>query len=581
MNLRKAIRAGTLLLFLTSRAAALPGSSDSTWHAEIRSLEAEYGGHLGMMALDLRTGESISYNASEKFPTASVIKLPIMAAFFSQVDSGKIDTAMRVTLRDEDRKPGSGVLQYLDSGAGISLLDAVRLMIDLSDNTATNLVLDRMASTHEGRMEVVNGFLKARGVQNTRLLNRLYSWDTKKNSPEGIRYGIGVSTPEDMVTLLAALYRKTLAAPGSCEAMLKILKDQFYDDIIPRFLPASECARLEVAHKTGGVNETKVDVGLVLSDRADLAMAIFVDKHPDHLEDISNRATLLAASVARVAWNHFTGMKGITGRKVNAADVDWTPVPGGSWAIYRSPAAPFPHPMRASGFVGKDGTVYPWFPHYADSSIVVFVPKGFRELREGSNLIVYFHGHMSDNLTVLERDSLIQAMTAQKVNALLVIPQGPFRARDSFGGKMEDPGGFRRLVEDVLRTMQREKIVSDTKINRICVSGFSGGYRPAAFVLDRGGLSDKITEVFLFDALYANEDFFRAWFVSGTGRLTGAYTDHLSKEYEDFAASVHEKAGGRLSFTKTDLPHELVPRTFVALWLSRLGPEWKTGYEQE
>ncbi len=581
MNLRDAFRAGTLLLFLTSRGAALAGGYDSTWLSELRSLEAEYGGHLGMVALNLRTGESIGYNASEKFPTASVIKLPIMAAFFSQVDSGKIDTAMRVTLRREDKKPGSGVLQYLDNGAEISLLDAVRLMIILSDNTATNLVLDRMGTTHDARLDLVNRFVAGQGLKNTRLLNRLYSWDTKRNSPEGIRYGIGVSTPEDMVTLLTALYRKTLATPASCEAMLKILEDQFYDDMIPRFLPASECATLEVAHKTGGVNETKVDVGLVLSDRADLAMAIFVDRQPDHLEDVSNRGTLLAASVARVAWNHFTGMKGIAGRKVNAADVDWTPVPGGSWAIYRSQAAPFPHPVRAKGFVGRDGTEYPWFPHYADSSIVVFVPKGFRELREGSNLIVYFHGHMSDNLTVLERDSLIQAMTAQKVNALLVVPQGPFRARDSFGGKMEDPGGFRRLVEDVLATMQREKVVADTKINRICVSGFSGGYRPAAFVLDRGGLGDKITDVFLFDALYANEDFFRTWFLSGTGRLTGAYTDHLSKEYEDFAASVREKAADRLSFTKTAVPHDLVPRTFAALWLSRLGPEWKTGTEQE
>jgi hypothetical protein len=330
-----------------------------------------------------------------------------------------------------------------------------------------------------------------------------------------------------------------------------------------------------VAHKTGGVNETKVDVGLILSDRADIALAIFVDKHPDHMEGSGNRGTLLAAAVARLAWNHFTGMSGMGEGKVNPSNVDWTRVPGGSWAIYRSPAAPFPHPERASGFARKDGTIYPWFPHYADSSLVVFVPEGFRELPGGSNLIVHFHGHMGDNLGVLERDSMVQAMTAQKINALLVLVQGPYRARDSFGGKMEDPGGFRRLVEDVLRTMQREKIVTGTNINRVCVSGFSGGYRPAAFVLDRGGLSDKITDVFLFDALYANEDFFRTWFLNGTGHLFGAYTDHLSNEYESFAASVRDRTGDRLSFTKTDVPHDLVPRTFVALWLSRLSPEWK------
>ncbi len=203
------------------------------------------------------------------------------------------------------------------------------------------------------------------------------------------------------------------------------------------------------------------------------------------------------------------------------------------------------------------------------------MPEGFRELPGGSNLIVYFHGHLSDNLTVLERDSLVQAMTEQKVNALLVLPQGPWRARDSFGGKMEDPGGFRRMAEDVLGAMQREKIVSDTKVNRVCVSGFSGGYRPAAFVLDRGGLSEKVTDVFLFDALYANEEYFRAWLLGGTGHVTGAYTDHLSKEYEGFASSVRDRAGERVSFTKTDVDHGLVPRTFASLWFAKLSPEWK------
>ena len=574
------LRGSLAALFLLSCARAAAGT-DSTWLAEIRSLEAAWGGHLGMMAADLKTGDVIGYNQAEKFPTASVIKLPIMAAFFAQVDSGRIDPALRIRLTADDKKPGSGILESLAEGADISLLDAVKLMIDLSDNTATNLVLDRMGRTHDERLALVNGFLAGRGLKNTRLLNRLYSWSTKKNSPEAIRYGIGVATPEDMVALLGALYRRTLVSAASCDAMLEILKRQFYDDMIPRYLPASECTTLEVAHKTGRVSETKADVGLILSDRADIALAIFVDKHPDHAEVPGNRAAMLVASVARVVWNHFTGMKGMGTGSVDPGSVVWTRVPGGSWGIYLSGVAPFPHSDRAGGFKRADGTVYPWFPHYADSSIVVFVPEGFRELPGGSNLVVYFHGHLSDNLTVLERDSLLQAMVEQKINALLVLPQGPWRARDSFGGKMEDPGGFRRMVEGVLSTMQREKIVSDTKVNRICVCGFSGGYRPAAYVLDRGGLSDKVTDVFLFDALYANQDFFRSWLLGGSGRLTGAYTDHLAKEYEGFAASVRERAGERVSFTKTEVDHGLVPRTFASLWLATLSPEWKCREQQK
>jgi beta-lactamase class A len=566
---------GSIVLALVLLSSASSSQTDSTWLKEIQSLESTYGGHLGMMAKNLKTGETIAYNSSERFPTASVIKLPVMAAFFSLVDQGRLDTNARVTLTAEDKKPGSGVLQFLSEGSSMTVLDAVRLMIVLSDNTGTNLVLDRLGSSHDERLKIVNDFLVTKGLTNTHLLNRLYSWNTKRNSPEGVRYGIGVSTPEDMVILLESLYKRTLASPSSCDMMMGILKQQFYDDIIPRYLPASECKYLDVAHKTGSVAETKVDVGLVLSDRAEIAMAIFIDKHPDHAESIENRATVLGAQVARVAWNHFTGMTGLTDHRVDAGDVDWTRIPGGSWAIFRSPAAPFPHKERANGYVRTDGTRYPRFPHYTDSSVIVFVPEGFKELPTGSNLIVHFHGHMGDNLHVLESDSLTQAMTAQKINALLVLVQGPYRARDSFSGKMEDEGGFRRLVEDVLTTMQREKIVKSTAVNRICVSGFSGGYRPAAFVLAKGGISDKVTDVFLFDALYANEDFFVDWLLKGNGRIYGAYTDHLEGEYTSFVAGVKEKAGNRVSFTKTAVPHDLVPRTFIGQWLSRLDRGWK------
>jgi beta-lactamase class A len=572
MNISKASLFSLFILFSISQASA---STDSSWASEIRSLEETYGGHLGMMAKNLKTGEIISYNATERFPTASVIKLPVMAAFFSLAEEGKIDPAVRVIMREEDKKPGSGILQVLSDGKSLTLADAVRLMIVLSDNTATNLVLAHLGDTHQAQLQKVNEFLVKRGLHNTRILNRLYSVATKQNSPEGLRYGIGVSTAEDMVLLLEALYRKTLASPASCDQMLDILEHQFYGDMIPRFLPAVDCKYLQVAHKTGGIQETKVDVGLVLSDRADFAVAIFVDKHPDHVEDDENLATLLAARVARTIWNHFTGMTGSTERKVNAGHVDWNNVPGGSWGIYRSPAAPFPHPSRAKGYTRKNGTFYPFFPHYADSSIIVFVPKGFRELAGGSNMIVHFHGHMSDNLAVLENDSMLQAMTAQKVNALLVLVQGPYRSRDDFGGKMEDEGGFKRLVEDVLVTMQREGIVKTTAVNRICVSGFSGGYRPAAFVLAKGGLSDKITNLFLFDALYANQEFFRDWLLAGKGRMFGAFTDHLEKEYTAFAAEVRDRAGDRISFTKTSVPHNAVPRTFIASWLSQLDREWK------
>ncbi|MBK7258403.1 MAG: serine hydrolase [Ignavibacteriae bacterium] len=542
---------------------------------EIQRLEQQYGGHLGVMAKNLRTGEVIRYNAEERFPTASLIKYPVMAAYFKAVAEGRVKPDMSITLTADDKRQGSGVLEGLDTGAVITLRDAVRLMIILSDNTATNLVVDRLGTTHEERLAYVNDMMKSVGLKNTRLLNRLYSWKTKQRTPEGIRYGIGVSTPEDMVTLSEALYRRTLVSPGASDDMLSILKAQFYDDMVPRFLPASSCASFAVAHKTGFVQETKTDAGLVLSDKLDMAIAIFIDKHPDHGEGINNTGILLAGYVARAIWNHFTGMTGYDNGPVATSHVDWNMMPGGKWGIWRSTAAPFPHPDRANGLTKKDGTHYPAYPHYMDSSIVVFVPEGLKPGPDGVNLIIHFHGHGNDNMNVLERYMLPQALGDEKINAILVLPQGPYRARDSFCGKMEDQGGLRRMVEDVLRTMQREEVIPEARVAKIVLSAHSGGYRPVAFCLEKGEMSASITHLFLFDAFYGNFEFYKAWLEKGTGMIETAYTEHLAREHTDFGDSLAAPLRARFHAVPTEVEHDAVLGAFIHPWLSRLPVEFK------
>lgn len=564
---------GLLMLASTMRGAA--GDIPPVIR-EIQRLEQHFGGHCGVMAKDLRTGEVVRYNAEERFPTASLIKFPVMAAYHQAVADGRVDPAMAITLTAADRKPGSGMLQGLDAGAVITLRDAVRLMIVLSDNTATNLVLDRLAPTHEARLGFVNDVMVKAGLRNTRLLNRLYSWETKQRSPEGVRYGIGVSTPEDMVTLSEAVYRKTLVSDAASDAMLATLKDQFYDDMIPRLLPASACARFAVAHKSGFVQESKTDAGLVLSDRLDMAIAIFIDKHPDHGEGINNTGLLLGAHIARAVWNHFTGMAGYETGAVNTAHVDWNMMPGGRWGIWRSPAAPFPHPDRKDGFTRKDGTAYPLFPHYSDSSIVVFVPEGLAAGPGGVNMIIHFHGHGNDNMNVLERYQIPQAMVDEGVNAVLVLPQGPYRARDSFGGKMEDPGGLRRMVEDVLHTLQREEVVPrEAGVGKIVLSAHSGGYRPVAYCLDRGGMDAAVSTLFLFDAFYGNFEYYRDWLTKGTGLIEAAYTDHLAGEHVSFVDSLDTVARTRFRAVPTEVDHDGVLRAFIRPWLSRLPSEFR------
>jgi beta-lactamase class A len=569
---------GTLFLGMlvcagfTPAAAWVPPDSIGV-NDSLRTLEARYGGHLGMMAVNLHTGEELRYNAAEQFPTASVIKLAVMSAYFDAVHKGLLDPDESVRLRGEDMKPGSGVLQFMSPGEPLTLRDVMTLMIILSDNTATNLLLDRLGSSVAEQLDRVNRTVQTFGLTKTRLLNRLFSWQTKQNSPEGIRYGIGVSTPEDMVTFMAALYRRQLVDEPSSEEMVKVLALQQDNKMIPRYLPVDGPSHLRIAHKTGSITETKADVGLVLSDSTAFAIAIFVDKSPDHSEGVGNSALELGGQVARFVWHRWSTA---AENRPPVYDVDWTEIPGGQWGIYRSHVAPFPSPQRAQGFFGPDSTFYPYFPHYADSSIVVFVPDSLRPIDGAVNAIVHFHGHGHDNLDILEHAGMIPALLNEHINAVLVLPQGPYRARDSFGGKMEDPGGLQRMLEDVIRMLAFEEVVpTPVKLGRLIVSAHSGGYRPAAYCVERGGVLDHLDDVFLFDALYGYIDVFDGWLEHSRGHLFAAFTEHLRKAHETLLAGLSPEARQRAIVGPASVDHEHVVPEFFPRWIHTLPPSWR------
>jgi hypothetical protein len=140
---------------------------------------------------------------------------------------------------------------------------------------------------------------------------------------------------------------------------------------------------------------------------------------------------------------------------------------------------------------------------------------------------------------------------------------------------MEDDGGFKALVEDVLSTMKKEEIVKSTRLRNVIVSAHSGGYRPAAFALERGGLSYRVSEVFLFDAFYAQQEYFANWLNRTHGRLYAAYTDHLAKEHRQFEESLSAEARRRIRIEQTSLGHDKVIQGFFGAYLQELDGGWK------
>ena len=187
--------------------------------------------------------------------------------------------------------------------------------------------------------------------------------------------------------------------------------------------------------------------------------------------------------------------------------------------------APFPHPSRAHGHL-YDGTNYDTATHYSDSSVALFIPNGFRAT-PSVGFVIHFHGWRNTVAGTLQQFQLAEQLTASRCNAILIVPEGPHDAPDSAGGKLEDSGGFQHFIAEALTVLKQNNVISnDAVCGKIILSGHSGGYRVMAAILDRGGLTDHIREVWLFDALYANSDSYLTWAASGPNRLLDIYTDH-------------------------------------------------------
>jgi hypothetical protein len=179
--------------------------------------------------------------------------------------------------------------------------------------------------------------------------------------------------------------------------------------------------------------------------------------------------------------------------------------------------APFPHPARSQGLhYGEQ--VFPYLPHYADSSVSVFIPDHYCD--QGKvNMVFFFHGWFSTIRDSAQRLDLFRQFAESGADSLLVLPELARNAPDSFGGKLEEPGGFSRFVEELLEVLSSQGLVSSRAPGKIILAAHSGGYRVVSRILECGGMTDRIEEVCLFDGLFAEMARYAHWIEAGQGRF--------------------------------------------------------------
>jgi beta-lactamase class A len=241
--------------------------------AKVSSAIADFKGSVSIYAKNLDSGKEFSLRGDEQVRTASTIKIPIMAETFRQVAEGKLTWADELILAKEKKVGGSGILGEFTDGSKIDLRTAVHLMIVLSDNTATNLVLDKITA------DAVNDYMDKLGLKDTLSMRKIGGGGDAKawiNDQRNRLFGLGRTSPRDMVRLLEMLEKGEVVSKEASAEMIAILKRQQYKDGIGRGLSDT----MQVASKSGSLDRLRSDVGIVYTRKGRIAMAIYVDDMP-------------------------------------------------------------------------------------------------------------------------------------------------------------------------------------------------------------------------------------------------------------------------------------------------------------
>ena len=245
--------------------------------------DAKTTGDLGLLFTDLKTGETVTVNPDKELPAASTFKVFLLAEFLRQCEEGKYNLMDRHELKEEFVSPGSGVLCDLLPGMNLTLMDYARLMMMLSDNTATDYLYSLT-----GRDNIQKNVIDDFGLSKTKcdypckLLIETY-FDPAHKVLEGERNWRNTddyrcltptndsTSPNDMAKVLKMAYDKALFSPWVSEQMIDIMKRCHTNSRIPKELPRD----VEVAHKTGTMDKVANDCGIVYTEKGDYILCLF------------------------------------------------------------------------------------------------------------------------------------------------------------------------------------------------------------------------------------------------------------------------------------------------------------------
>ena len=277
-----------------------------------------FGGEMGVAAVDLNTGETIRVNADTRFPTASLIKVPVMVEVYQQIAEGRLRRDTRVTLRERDKVGDEAVvLNQLHDGLEVTVADLLALMTAYSDNTATNLLVNLVTTAK------VDARIASYGLKNMLLFRPTFRDGRADVHPELEReFGLGMTSPRDMASLFALIADGKIVDRKTSDEIIELLDRQQDRAMIPRSLPFAR-DQIVVGNKTGWdaekqtsgrTGQIRTDAAYVRSSRARYVICICARSIRDPDTSVDNEALRAGAAISREIYDYFAGRHGVANR---------------------------------------------------------------------------------------------------------------------------------------------------------------------------------------------------------------------------------------------------------------------------
>jgi D-alanyl-D-alanine carboxypeptidase (penicillin-binding protein 5/6) len=285
------------VLFVLTVSTLGQGLTAATLDQQLRPVIDNHQGDVSVAIRHLSTGASFQHRANVPMPTASLIKFPVMIEAFRQIESGELRLDQPIVLRDDDKVPGSGILTpHFSAGTTLSLQDAMHLMIVFSDNTATNLVLDKIG------LDNVGSTMESLGAANTKIFAKVYRRDTTIAAAKSQQFGLGSTTAAEMIHLFAELDAGRLVSQDACRQMRDHLNQCDDRSKLGRDLPSGT----KLAHKSGAVARARCDAGLLKTASGIVAICVLTANNEDRRFEDDNQANLLIGKIAHITYQHFS-----------------------------------------------------------------------------------------------------------------------------------------------------------------------------------------------------------------------------------------------------------------------------------